>query len=252
MGPPRLSSLGTTLRSATGSYQTSSLAPFVRSTRSPAQAAAFFHTSRERAQAPPSGRYGSAKQPPKHLKEEERLPEEDDVHDRPPTLPDNESEGTSEVTTEDAFKGIDDDKGQSSTDPIALPPPSQEAIHAQHTFEAAVKETAEQADKNDALQSQMLKTPNMDRVLDVDSPEKTDAQKPPHLQPPPYVHHFDTWSLVRDLNRGSFSEQQAVGLMKAVRGVLGENVDLARRALVSKSNVENVSFSGNILSLVQR
>jgi len=78
------------------------------------------------------------------------------------------------------------------------------------------------------------------------SPSSSEAQerlaKTPHLQTPPYVHHFDTWSLVRDLERGNFTHDEAVSLMKAVRGILGENMSLARSALVSKSNVENETY----------
>jgi uncharacterized protein YdeI (BOF family) len=83
----------------------------------------------------------------------------------------------------------------------------------------------------------------MDTVLSMPSPtEEREQNKPPHLQPPPYVHHFDTWSLVQDLDKGGFSQDQSVSLMKAVRGILADNMDLARRGLVSKSNVENETY----------
>jgi len=66
--------------------------------------------------------------------------------------------------------------------------------------------------------------------------------KAPHLQTPQYVHHFDTWSLVRDLEKGNFTHDESVSLMKAVRGILGDNMSLARSAIVSKSNVENETY----------
>lgn len=70
--------------------------------------------------------------------------------------------------------------------------------------------------------------------------EKPEEHKAPHLQAPPYVHHFDTFTLVRDLEKGGFSEEQSVTVMKAVRGLLAINLDVAKEGLVSKSNVENV------------
>lgn len=68
--------------------------------------------------------------------------------------------------------------------------------------------------------------------------------KPPHLQAPPYVHHFDTYTLVRALQEGnSFTEEQAITVMKAVRVILAANMDLARDGIVSKSDDEMVSPS---------
>lgn len=70
--------------------------------------------------------------------------------------------------------------------------------------------------------------------------EKPEEHRAPHLQAPPYVHHFDTFTLVKDLERGGFTEDQSVTIMKAVRALLAINLDVAREGLVSKSDVENV------------
>jgi hypothetical protein len=83
-----------------------------------------------------------------------------------------------------------------------------------------------------------------DTVLEMPSLSAEQDKTPPHLQAPRYVHHFDTWSLVRDLDDGSFRTDQSVTLMKAVRQILADNMELARQALVSKSNVENVRTGG--------
>ncbi|KAF1814578.1 hypothetical protein P152DRAFT_432677 [Eremomyces bilateralis CBS 781.70] len=89
----------------------------------------------------------------------------------------------------------------------------------------------------------------LETVLHLASPasEKTkseneEAGKPPHMRTPPYVHHFDTWTLVRDLETGGFSQDQSVTMMKAVRRLLTNNMDLAHKGLVSKSNVENETY----------
>ncbi|KAL8966801.1 MAG: hypothetical protein Q9197_005787, partial [Variospora fuerteventurae] len=77
-------------------------------------------------------------------------------------------------------------------------------------------------------------------VLNREEPtQSTPEHKPPHLQAPRYIHHFDTFTLVRDLQTGGFTEDQAVTLMKAVRGLLAQNLDVARDGLVSKSDIEN-------------
>jgi hypothetical protein len=76
-----------------------------------------------------------------------------------------------------------------------------------------------------------------------ETPEEENAAKPPHLQTPPYVHHFDTFTLVKQVEAGGFTEDQSITAMKAVRGLLALNLDVAKAGLVSKSDVENVSIS---------
>jgi hypothetical protein len=66
--------------------------------------------------------------------------------------------------------------------------------------------------------------------------------RPPHLSPAPYVHHFDTYSLVQDLSKGGFSKDHSTTIMKAVRAILQNNLDLARQTLTSKSDVENEEY----------
>ncbi|EEQ91579.1 hypothetical protein RJZ56_006028 [Blastomyces dermatitidis] len=73
-------------------------------------------------------------------------------------------------------------------------------------------------------------------------PENSQQQKPPHLSPRPYVHHFDTYTLVKDLGRSGFTEEQSVSIMKAIRGLLADNLELARKGLISKSDVENETY----------
>ncbi|EFW99005.1 hypothetical protein CMQ_4857 [Grosmannia clavigera kw1407] len=67
-------------------------------------------------------------------------------------------------------------------------------------------------------------------------------RQPPHLAPPPYVHHFDSYSLVRQLASSGYTQAQAITAMKAVRGLLGRHLDVAQSGLVSKSDVENEAY----------
>jgi hypothetical protein len=81
-------------------------------------------------------------------------------------------------------------------------------------------------------------------VLQIPSPSeaKGKTEKHPHLTASPYEHHFDTYSLVQDLRKHGFTEDQAVTLMKAIRLMLAENLDLAKEGLVSKSDTENETY----------
>jgi flagellar motor protein MotB len=72
--------------------------------------------------------------------------------------------------------------------------------------------------------------------------QRGEHQKHPHLEASPYEHHFDTYSLVQDLVKGGFTEDQAVTIMKAVRLILALNLDIAKEGLVSKSDDENETY----------
>ena len=73
-------------------------------------------------------------------------------------------------------------------------------------------------------------------------PSSSSDDRPPHLSPAPYVHHFDTYSLVQDLSKGGFSHQHSTTIMKAVRAILQNNLDMAKESLTSKSDVENEEY----------
>lgn len=72
-----------------------------------------------------------------------------------------------------------------------------------------------------------------------DTPANSDM---PHLVPPPYVHHFDSYTLVKRIEEGGFTPNSSVEMMKIVRALLAENLDVAQHGLVSKSDVENETY----------
>ncbi|KAH8695097.1 hypothetical protein BGW36DRAFT_428985 [Talaromyces proteolyticus] len=89
----------------------------------------------------------------------------------------------------------------------------------------------------------------LDAVLQMPQPEDMSLtrisekkQGIPHLRPAHYVHHFDTYTLVKDLQAGGFSEEQAITVMKAIRGILQDKLDLAEDTLTSKSDSENEEY----------
>jgi hypothetical protein len=96
----------------------------------------------------------------------------------------------------------------------------------------------------ETVQGPQLEPPGkpLEKVLQMDAPTSPKKPKHPHLEAPPYVHHFDTYTLVKDLGKGGFTQDQSVTMMKAVRSLLATNLDMAREGLVSKSDVENVTF----------
>lgn len=120
---------------------------------------------------------------------------------------------------------------------------------------ASEKESAEKEDLT-PLQQAAANTNGplapLETVLHMPPPESQeaeDASKPPHLQTPPYIHHFDTYTLVQQVEKGGFTAEQSVTAMKAVRGLLTLNLDVAKAGLVSKYDVENVSFMIGSLSI---
>ncbi|EGP83903.1 uncharacterized protein MYCGRDRAFT_48590, partial [Zymoseptoria tritici IPO323] len=66
--------------------------------------------------------------------------------------------------------------------------------------------------------------------------------KAPHMDTPRHVHHFDTYGLVQRLNESGWTDEQAITVMKGMRLMLSNNMNLAREALVSKSQVENETY----------
>jgi Protein of unknown function (DUF1640) len=203
-------------------------------------AALFFHNGPLRQQTGP-GRYGTAKQPPAHLRESEE-----------------DEEGAVETDTKPADKVAAEAPPKQEEQP---PPKAAEPAPEQEVVEKEVERPAEEPkpvvlpSHDDCVRAEIptispdssspsiqnSASPSLDRVLDLQSPTMDhEDDKPPHLQAPRYVHNFDTWTLVQNLQKGGFKVDESTVMMKAVRGLLADNIELARRALVSKSNVENV------------
>ncbi|KAK6952997.1 hypothetical protein Daesc_005294 [Daldinia eschscholtzii] len=90
-----------------------------------------------------------------------------------------------------------------------------------------------------AAEAKMQESGPMEAVLHMPPPE---AFHHPHLSTPPYVHHFDTYTLVKQLEEGGYSKAQATTVMKAIRGLLAKNLDFAQDGLVSKSDVDNETY----------
>ncbi|ETS76069.1 hypothetical protein PFICI_13013 [Pestalotiopsis fici W106-1] len=90
-----------------------------------------------------------------------------------------------------------------------------------------------------AAEETMQSSGPMDAVLHMPPPGESSH---PHIAKPPYVHHFDTYTLVKQLEAGGYSKDQSITMMKAVRGILAQNLDIAQDGLVSKSDVDNETY----------
>lgn len=124
--------------------------------------------------------------------------------------------------------------------PVSKDAASKTESSAATTANAATAETTQEgakADESSTLSKESKPAGALDAVLHMPSPENIEH---PHMSPPPYVHHFDSYSLVKQLEDGGYTREQAVTSMKAIRKLLAQNLDVAQKSLVSKSDVENV------------
>lgn len=143
---------------------------------------------------------------------------------RPPVEPESESQ----EATEDEFDAL----GNANTNPVEPD---------DHPVEPPDEERHVARELRDNPLEGVLHMPSPSAYLTPTGPSAS-GDKPPHLSPAPYVHHFDTYSLVRDLSNGGFGQNNAVTIMKAVRLILQNNIDLAKQSLTSKSDVENETY----------
>lgn len=215
-----------------------------RKSRAPHQAC--FHTSpRRRQDLQPQQRYGTANEPPPHLGTSKPPPLREAISSKPPPPPPdskpNQPQALPPKSEPSKTAPPPADKTPQSEPPD--PSSSTESVSpAQKAFLDAknAKESSPSQPKPDLPQTA---GPNpLETVLTMPSPSEREEHRPPHLQTPPYVHHFDTFGLVQELERSRFSRKASVTLMKAVRGILAENMELAQESLVSKSNVENETY----------
>ncbi|KAI9796338.1 MAG: hypothetical protein M1825_000633 [Sarcosagium campestre] len=139
---------------------------------------------------------------------------------------------------------------EAQSTPPQIGPPLAEAGHASNIKQIKSNLSESKTDPPTSSQGSEPPLPSPDSseplatVLHMAAPSSTTSQahRPPHLQAPPYVHHFDTYTLVRALGTGGYTQEQAVTAMKAVRALLAENLELAKEGLVSKSDVENETY----------
>ncbi|KAI0392925.1 hypothetical protein F5Y17DRAFT_434334 [Xylariaceae sp. FL0594] len=118
------------------------------------------------------------------------------------------------------------------------PPPGSDDAPSDDSNKAAKPDAKTQkAAENET----MKKSGPMKAVLEMPPPEQSQYH-PPHIPKPQYVHHFDSYTLVKQLEGGGYSREQAITVMKAVRAILAQNLDVAQEGLVGKSDVDNETY----------
>lgn len=173
------------------------------------------------------------------------------MKDAPPTLPADTVETTPEERKQvakaldpaaDALNATLSSPGVSSEEKKAAEAAAASAPGATATSPSP-SPSANPEDSDGAPPKKKRATGPMDAVLHMEAPENLPAnEKPPHLKPPPYVHHFDSYSLVKQLEEGGYTNAQAITAMKAVRALLAQNLEVAQGGLISKSDVENETY----------
>lgn len=232
-------------------------------------------TTRKRQQAA-TQRYGTANEPPPHLiagKSALLATVKDSAGNQKDTKALTKTNGngkTGRPKKEKVAKDVPKDEPQEQEGQVVEEAASSEAVKTEKNAAAQPAEIlaevidgSESSPVSPAPQSPQLPTGNaLETVLNMPSSDKdgkaqapmfqepTASSKsksigdnsPPHISAPLYVHHFDTYGLVKRLEEGGWKQESAITTMKAVRLILAENMDLARAALVSKSNVENETY----------
>lgn len=191
-------------------------APRIRARARTRQTKRTVSTTSYRSVEAPIQRYGKAHEPAPHLREQ--LDQKDELV--PPKIP--------HEPLRDVEEDEEEPEGHMATATPSTPSSSPSAADPAPSY------TPPAAPKTGDAKP-------LDSVLHMPGPAD-EAHKPPHLKTPPYVHHFDTYGLVKQLTKSNYTEAQSISIMKAVRGVLIDNMMLARQGLVSKSNVENETY----------
>jgi hypothetical protein len=136
--------------------------------------------------------------------------------------------------------GVETEIASAAAATSAQPASAASSSETSETEKKAEEETDEEARSRQNRESAKHSGP-LEAVMHMQPPEHV-AQQHPSMSPPPYVHHFDSYSMVKRLEAGGYTRDQAVTSMKAIRKLLAKHLDVAQQSLVSKSDVENVSI----------
>ncbi|CAI7564444.1 unnamed protein product [Penicillium viridicatum] len=187
--------------------------------------------------------------------EQEEASPEEAQSERPPQ---EAEQGTADVTSSET--PALDQQTEAEAEPRKDNPPTDREPHEEQAKDidgaeqekpsASSSPPSENASEESTDKSSFTSQTPFEDVLHMPSPsvfltptgEPSSGDRPPHLSPGPYVHPFDTYSLVQDLSKGGYSQEQSTTIMKAVRAILQNNLSLARESLTSKSDVENEEY----------
>lgn len=215
-----------------------------------------FRTASKRSQtATKPIRYGKANEPPPYLAGAKGiaavLPGQQAPTDAK-ALPQPSKKDIDTATTKDAETSLRASTlpespvlDASESQPLAPPSPAPRLPHSnplETVLNMPSSDSTRPAASTSTSKDQQEPLTDLQKIRKQLEEEAAQRPRPPHIDAPDYVHHFDTYGLVKRLEDGGWSQAQAITIMKATRTTLSENIDLARNALVSKSNVENEAY----------
>ncbi|KAK3670931.1 hypothetical protein LTR78_009209 [Recurvomyces mirabilis] len=253
MAAPRLPFLWPMLYRAAESQS-----PEIRIVRAAARYRAYHATPRRKQQETVGQRYGPANEPPPHLGGGKGLgPSVKQYTEAQPKLPkigqELQKDGEQEVKHEQAetveMETADRLEPATVDGATARPPRGDPMLDAADP--SKVEEGAPNQYGDKPIKSLLDSVPNPAKAQQTPSKseelpghrfdEHSPPIKAPHIEAPRYVHHFDTFGLVKRLEDSGWTNEHAITAMKAVRLNLADNMELAKEALVSKSMIENES-----------
>ncbi|CZT18817.1 uncharacterized protein RCC_04661 [Ramularia collo-cygni] len=216
--------------------------PALRSAKAAGRIRALHSTPKRRQADAPSQRYGTANQPPDHLGGGKVVPVTPKPTEQAKALPKigEKLQHDGEVENGQAEKNPTTVDENATVKSAGKSSGSLNAASSEKPVESLLETIPEQQskDQQSTTSSSSTDKPNPTPKVDDHAP----PVKPPHMDTPRHVHHFDSYSLVQQLEDSGWTEDQAITVMKAMRLMLSENIDLAREALVSKSQVENETY----------
>lgn len=183
----------------------------------------------------------SAAEPRQQAAQDATTPTERDTESVPAAEPETivtEIKATTEQPPTKVEEPVKSSSTAAAEESTAEPATEQSAEVA--TEDDAKKEPTPEEDKVRQSKEEARSSGPLEAVMLMQPPEQV-AKQHPSLSPSRYVHHFDSYSLVKQLEDGGYTREQAVTSMKAIRKLLAVNLDVAQESLVSKSDVENVS-----------
>ncbi|KAI0512759.1 hypothetical protein F5B22DRAFT_291988 [Xylaria bambusicola] len=188
-----------------------------------------FSTSARRRQAP-FERHGSAVEPLPVAPDVVKLPKSDTS--AAPRLPDPTPDPSLDKTKKGSAENGKESDAPQQTDDI---PPSDATKEATPDGKDAASTGPPKATPDETIE----RSGPMEAVLHMPPPNESQH---PHISKPTYVHHFDSYTLVKQLQVGGYTQAQAITVMKAIRALLAQNLDVAQEGLVGKSDVDNETY----------
>lgn len=245
--------------------------PATRSSRAASKIRTLHSTPRRRQQESIPGRYGPANEPPPYLgggtgigppsknaqeelkkkafpkigeKLQKRGEEQAEVQSQAERVDSQETKEASKRTDPATVDGATTRAFQG--DPMldaAESPPYEQPPGAPRPLDEKPMESVLDAVPDPTQHEQASSKPSPEEEHpDISHDEHSPPVRAPHIETPRYVHHFDTYGLVKRLLDAGWSDAQAITIMKAMRLILADNMELAKEALVSKSMVENETY----------